>query len=52
MSHQKDEFGSQVFVKGYGVFRQGAVHLMLYALDPLGKGTDDLHVLPPVSTTI
>jgi hypothetical protein len=38
MSHKKDGSGDQVFVKGNGVFRQGAVHLMLYALDPLGKG--------------
>ena len=36
--HQKDGLGSQMFLKGCGVFRQGAVHLMLYALDPLAKG--------------
>ncbi|XP_062516901.1 sodium/potassium/calcium exchanger 2-like [Corticium candelabrum] len=41
--HQKDGLGSQMFLKGCGVFRQGAVHLMLYALDPLAKASHEGH---------
>jgi hypothetical protein len=50
MSHKKDGSGDQVFVKGNGVFRQGAVHLMLYALDPLGKGKTTTDLSLPVSS--